>query len=128
MIPVFMVGGKIVFSWRRNLVNPLQYSQYIWWITWKTKKWHTSGTVPKYNRKIVERCTIDTPNTDIWQILIEFLMSWFDAIHDIYEHLYITNINNKFTVYYFDEIRFIVSFFCVLKVSHSEDIILWQVN
>jgi hypothetical protein len=31
----------------------------------KTKKYHTSETVPKFNRKIVERCNIDTPKTQV---------------------------------------------------------------
>ena len=31
----------------------------------KNRNYHTDGTVPKYNRKIVERDQIDTPNTQI---------------------------------------------------------------
>jgi hypothetical protein len=31
----------------------------------KIKKYHTVGTVPKYNRKIVERGKIDTFNTHL---------------------------------------------------------------
>ena len=31
--------------------------------SWKTKKYHIVGTVPKANRKIVERDKIDTANT-----------------------------------------------------------------
>jgi hypothetical protein len=30
---------------------------------WRVKKYHTVGTVPKPNRKIVERGKINTPNT-----------------------------------------------------------------
>jgi hypothetical protein len=29
----------------------------------KAKKYHTVGTIPKFNRKIVERGQLDTPNT-----------------------------------------------------------------
>jgi len=32
----------------------------------KNKKYHTVGTVPKSNRKIVERGKIDIPNTQIY--------------------------------------------------------------
>jgi len=31
----------------------------------KNKKYHTVGTIPKPTIKIVERCKIDTPNTQI---------------------------------------------------------------
>jgi len=31
----------------------------------KNMKYHTVGTIPKYNRKIVERGKIDTPKTQI---------------------------------------------------------------
>jgi len=37
------------------------------------KKYHTVGTVPKSNRKIVERCKIETPNTQIHDLSL----SWF---------------------------------------------------
>ena len=36
------------------------------------KKHHTVGTAPKFNRKIVERSTIDTPNTQI----LDSSLSW----------------------------------------------------
>ena len=32
----------------------------------KQKNTTLSGTVPKYNRQIVERDMIDTPNTNTW--------------------------------------------------------------
>jgi hypothetical protein len=37
----------------------------------KNKKYHTVGTIPKYNRKIVERGKIDTLNTHK-KTIIEF--------------------------------------------------------
>jgi len=37
----------------------------------KNKKHHTVGTVPKYNRKIVEK--IDTPNTQIHDHVLSWL-------------------------------------------------------
>ena len=33
-----------------------------WKLQWKTKKYSTAGTVPKFNRKIVERGKINTSN------------------------------------------------------------------
>ena len=48
----------------------------------KTKKYHTVGTVPKFNTKIVETGKMDTPNTQIH----DRSLSWFDTpntqIHD----------------------------------------------
>jgi RNA recognition motif-containing protein len=49
----------------------------------KTKKYHSVGTVPKYNRKIVYRDKIDIPNTQIH----DQSPSWFGTgpntqIHD----------------------------------------------
>jgi hypothetical protein len=49
----------------------------------KTKKYHSVGTVPKYNRKIVYRDKIDIPNTQIH----DQSSSWFGTdrntqIHD----------------------------------------------
>ena len=32
-------------------------------IKWKTKKYHSMGTIQKSNMKIVERCKINAPNT-----------------------------------------------------------------
>ena len=34
-------------------------------IKWNAKKYHTVGTIPKSNFKIVERGQLDTPNTQI---------------------------------------------------------------
>jgi hypothetical protein len=48
----------------------------------KTKKYHTVGTVPKFNTKIIETGKMDTPNTQI----NDRSLSWFDTpntqIHD----------------------------------------------
>ena len=55
--------------------------EFIWRLIWClqplnkmiNKKYHTVGTVPKSNRKIVERCKIETPNTQIHDLSL----SWF---------------------------------------------------
>jgi hypothetical protein len=39
----------------------------------KAKKYHTVGTIPKSNRKIIERCTINTPDTQMY----DRSLSWF---------------------------------------------------
>jgi hypothetical protein len=36
-------------------------------------KYHTVGTVPNHNRKIVERCKMDTPETNISTLQLTFL-------------------------------------------------------
>ena len=41
----------------------------------KNKIYHTVGTVPKSNRKITERDTIDTPNTQIHDMLT--FLAWY---------------------------------------------------
>ena len=38
----------------------------------KNKKYHTVGTVPKSNNKIVERCRLSNPNTQMY----DFPLSW----------------------------------------------------
>jgi len=42
--------------------NILENSQYEDLIKWKTKIYHTVGTIPKSNIKVVERGNLDTPN------------------------------------------------------------------
>ena len=39
----------------------------------KAKKYHTVGTIPKFNRKIVERGQIDNPNTQIHDLSLSWL-------------------------------------------------------
>ena len=39
----------------------------------KNKKYHTVRTVPKSNRKIAERCKIDTPNTQMHDLTLFLL-------------------------------------------------------
>jgi hypothetical protein len=41
----------------------------------KTKKYHTVGTIPKSDIKIVERGKMDTPNTEIH----DRSLSWLDT-------------------------------------------------
>ena len=41
----------------------------------KTKKYHTVGTIPKSDIKIVERGKMDTPNTQ----MVDGLLSWLDT-------------------------------------------------
>ena len=42
----------------------------------KIKKYHTVGTVPKSNKKNVERVKVDTTNKHILQIIPNLLKSW----------------------------------------------------
>ena len=42
----------------------------------KNQKYQAVGTAPKYNRKIVERCTIDTSNTQIHDRSLKF-QAWY---------------------------------------------------
>jgi len=42
----------------------------------KNQKYHAVGTAPKYNRKIVERGKIDTPNTQIHDHSLQF-QAWY---------------------------------------------------
>jgi hypothetical protein len=55
-----------------------------------TKKHHTVGTVPKPNRKIPERDIIDTPNTQIH----DFSLSWLVKLDEVI--YYAPNIQNTF--------------------------------
>jgi hypothetical protein len=41
----------------------------------KNKKYHTVGTIPKSDIKIVERSKMDTPNTQ----MVDGLLSWLDT-------------------------------------------------
>ena len=50
-----------VYIKRKKITN--QNSERM--ITRKPKKYHTVGTIPNLNIKIVERYSIDTPNTQI---------------------------------------------------------------
>ena len=46
------------------------------WNKLKNNKYHTVGTVPKYERKIVERGKIDTSNTQMH----DCSLSWLDSV------------------------------------------------
>jgi hypothetical protein len=39
----------------------------------KNEKYHTVGTVPIYNRKILKRGKLDTPNTQIHNLSLSWL-------------------------------------------------------
>ena len=52
----------------------------------KNQKYNTIGTVQKSNRKIVERGTIDTPSTQLHDLLLSWLgkgtsiKKWWDLV------------------------------------------------
>ena len=56
----------------------------------ETKKHHTVRTVPKSNRKIVERDKFDTPKTQIH----DRSLSWFGMKYKITRNILYKNYNN----------------------------------
>ena len=47
------------------MINLKSYPLQMYLIKMKNKNYHTVGTVPTFNSKIVEKGQIDTPNTQI---------------------------------------------------------------
>ena len=67
-ILVIPVSRPAVITISLTFPKPIELKYY--WNKMKSKKYHTVGTIPKSNIKIVKRGKIDTPNTQIhdWSI------------------------------------------------------------